>query len=338
MIYIISTETLEYTTERVMDWFDAYKVPVVRINGENLNKKDNLLISINNEDNNSIKFDKITNKRKGTAWFRRWGKKSSLLKVDHGDLDSTSLDSLKSLIDRDRNIIKNYTLRNLNIKHWLTDPSLSSMNKLEVLSKASKVGLNIPSTIVCTSKSDLLDFIQKHDRVIVKAISETIGMYDNKYNYTFLTKEIKLNDLPNIPQKFVPTCFQKLIRKEFEIRTFFLNGEFYSMAIFSQFDKTTSVDFRNYNKYKPNRNVPYLLPVEIHSKIKRLMNEIGLNTGSIDFIKDLNGNYIFLEINPVGQFGMVSRPCNYYLEKKVAEYLINEDKKNNIVSDQIPFN
>ena len=30
---------------------------------------------------------------------------------------------------------------------------------------------------------------------------------------------------------------------------------------------------------------------------------------------------VFLEINPVGQFGMVSSPCNYYLEKKVASKL-----------------
>ena len=30
------------------------------------------------------------------------------------------------------------------------------------------------------------------------------------------------------------------------------------------------------------------------------------------------------QVNPVGQFSMVSKPCNYYLEKEVAKYLINE--------------
>jgi len=51
------------------------------------------------------------------------------------------------------------------------------------------------------------------------------------------------------------------------------------------------------------------------------MKKINLDNGSIDIIVDNNGKYYFLEINPVGQFGMVSIPCNYYLEKKIANYL-----------------
>ena len=53
------------------------------------------------------------------------------------------------------------------------------------------------------------------------------------------------------------------------------------------------------------------------------MKHIGLNTGSIDMIKSVDGNYYFLEVNPSGQFGMTSFPCNYNLHEKVADYLIN---------------
>lgn len=48
------------------------------------------------------------------------------------------------------------------------------------------------------------------------------------------------------------------------------------MAIFSQNDDQTKVDFRNYNINKPNRNVPFMLPNELESKIKLLMNDICL--------------------------------------------------------------
>ena len=37
--------------------------------------------------------------------------------------------------------------------------------------------------------------------------------------------------------------------------------------------------------------------------------------------------FVFLEVNPVGQFGWVSKNCNYYLEKKIALKLINLKKK-----------
>jgi D-alanine-D-alanine ligase-like ATP-grasp enzyme len=55
------------------------------------------------------------------------------------------------------------------------------------------------------------------------------------------------------------------------------------------------------------------------------MEELPLTTGSLDFIRTPGGRHVFLEVNPAGQFAMVSLPCNYRLEKRVAEYLIRRD-------------
>lgn len=117
------------------------------------------------------------------------------------------------------------------------------------------------------------------------------------------------------------SVFQEKLDKELEIRTFFLNGKCYSMAIFSQLDSQTSVDFRKYNLTTNNRNVPYQLSRMLEEKITKLMDELKLNTGSIDIIKTKDGRYVFLEVNPVGQYGMTSFPCNYHLDRKIAEYL-----------------
>jgi glutathione synthase/RimK-type ligase-like ATP-grasp enzyme len=93
------------------------------------------------------------------------------------------------------------------------------------------------------------------------------------------------------------------------------------MAILSQNDEQTKIDFRHYNAQKPNRNVPYLLPEEISIKIDRLMKKLRLKTGSVDMIVTGADEFFFLEVNPVGQFLNVSHTCNYNLEKKVAAYL-----------------
>jgi len=53
------------------------------------------------------------------------------------------------------------------------------------------------------------------------------------------------------------------------------------------------------------------------------MKAVNLNTGSLDFIKSTDGEYVFLEVNPAGQFGMTSASCNYYLHKEIANYLTN---------------
>ena len=112
-----------------------------------------------------------------------------------------------------------------------------------------------------------------------------------------------------------------MLIKEIELRIFYLHGEFYSSAIFSQRDPQTRIDFRHYNNEKPNKVIPYKLPVEQEKKLQSLMQISGLNSGSIDMVLTDKGEYVFLEINPIGQFEQVSIPCNYNIFKKIAEIL-----------------
>ena len=101
-----------------------------------------------------------------------------------------------------------------------------------------------------------------------------------------------------------------------------MGGEIYSMAILSQLDPQTSIDFRNYNMTKPNRTVPFKLPTQVESKLIELMTALSQQTGSIDMVVTDEKEFVFLEVNPVGQYGMVSYPCNYDLNVKMAEYLV----------------
>jgi glutathione synthase/RimK-type ligase-like ATP-grasp enzyme len=93
------------------------------------------------------------------------------------------------------------------------------------------------------------------------------------------------------------------------------------MSIFSQNDEQTKVDFRDYNIERPNRTVPYKLPKDIEDKLSLFMSRMELDTGSIDIIVTPDMEYVFLEVNPVGQYGMTSLPCNYYLDEKIAKCL-----------------
>jgi len=121
---------------------------------------------------------------------------------------------------------------------------------------------------------------------------------------------------------FFPSLVQEKIEKRYEVRIFFLFGQCYPMAIFSQRDPQTSLDFRRYNEIIANRMMRCEIPPELEEKITRLMKLADQNCGSLDFIKSHDGEYIFLELNPVGQFGFVSTNCNYELEKLIAEKLI----------------
>lgn len=201
----------------------------------------------------------------------------------------------------------------------------AELNKLQVLSIAKQKGLLIPCTHITANKNSLCKLLEGK-KCITKALSDGIYLTGKKNAYYTYTEKIDQDFVCRLNRPFCHSLIQEQISKKYELRSFYLNGIFYSMAIFSQSNSQTNVDFRKYDDKLPNRCVPYILPNKIENALRDLMNSLNLNTGSIDLIVDTQDNYYFLEINPVGQFGMVSQPCNYYLEKKVAEYLVQNNE------------
>lgn len=197
----------------------------------------------------------------------------------------------------------------------------STVNKLQVLDMAKKHGLLTPKSYVVTTKADLDALRKKAGSVITKAISDGVYVITKKHGYYSYTEKITPERLKSIPDRFFPSLIQEEIRKKYELRVFCLHEQIYAMAIFSQRSKDTQVDFRKARPMDTTRSVPYQLPAHIGRILLKILKELSLNTGSFDLIVDMNNNYIFLEVNPVGQFTMTSAPCNYYLEKKVAELL-----------------
>lgn len=329
MVLILSEDFLEKSTEEVIDWLDAYKHSYLRINGSDLLHDINMHYTLSN-DARKNSLSEIINEV-SIVWGRRWFTFNDFLDDDIEEilLNKNNCANFKKHIAGELNRYFSLFMRELSNKNWLPDWNYSNLDKISVLEIASNFGLLIPMTLVCTRKSELIDFCDKNGwDVITKPLSEVSFYKDSTAMYTFKTEIAEKEIVEKMPDLFFPSLFQANIRKKYEIRSFYIDSTFYSMAIFSQQDPSTQTDFRNYNKDFPNRTVAYKLPFDIETKLDAIMKKLNLNTGSIDMIKAINGDYIFLEINPVGQFGMTSFPCNYNLEKVIANYLIKNDNVN----------
>jgi ATP-GRASP peptide maturase of grasp-with-spasm system len=206
-----------------------------------------------------------------------------------------------------------------------------NLNKLLVLQAAREAGLRIPRFYVTNHREGIQRVLDQSPGLITKAMSDGLYFFEEsetRTGYFSYTEKLSPEVTADLPALLSPSFLQDNIAKKFEVRVFFLAGRCYSMAILSQADEQTKTDFRKYNEKKPNRYVPFMLPREIEAKIGPLFRHLGLNTGSVDLLVDQQDDFYFLEINPVGQFGMVSRPCNYYLEKTLALTLIDHAGRN----------
>lgn len=319
MVLIISTENMESTSAEVMDWLDYQQADYRRINGEDLQSAA-MAYSPNDEQSFwMVNGERIDLENIKTVWLRRLG--NSILPKINDPIEPELHDVLRNHARKEIRAMKYGALFQLADKRWLSDPSQLTINKLFALKKAKEAGFIIPETMVTTDKKTLLQFIKNQDRAIIKSLDATFSHFDGKHWIVQYTNEIKDTFAQELPETFFPTLVQSYIEKEYELRIFYLDKKCYSMAIFSQRNQQTSVDFRQYDWATPNRTVPFTLPEAIAEKVHAFMQLVNLETGSLDLIKTPEGDYVFLEVNPVGQFGMVSKPCNYFLEKKVAGWL-----------------
>lgn len=318
---IISTSD-DYSTLKVQRWLAFYGKESVIIN-ETVSKKFNRAtigvddFEINMEINNEIidfsKFD--------AYWYRRSNLRFQYTPVQkHQEYNGLS-EEINLICDDEAHTISSFLDTYLSGLPSINKYKDNSINKLTSLLKAKERKILIPTTYILTEKKQVSELLADGKELIIKNINQGSVVGHTSYFEGFVNI-FDESDLSYLPDSFFPTLFQVRVNKKYEIRSFYLDGEFYSMAIFSQNDEQTQVDFRNYNYQKPNRNVPFKIPLELEKQLSHLMADLGLNSGSIDLLLDQENNLIFLEVNPIGQYEQVSVPCNYYLDEIIATKII----------------
>lgn len=329
MICIFST-IRDHTTTQVMRWLFHFGVTdVLRINSDS-DAADDRTVEFS-VDQNTLSFrqnDRLIRLSEIKAvWYRKG--KNWLCNQFH-EIDFNEHPRLAAYL---RKKIAGEQLRLSEYLHFMIEnavpalgsPSKCDLSKLLVMHAAREVGLLTPAFLISNSRSSLQAAIADKPS-ITKPITDGLYLFDNQQantGYFSYTEALSESELDQLPDHLSPSFVQEQILKRMDVRVFFLEGRCYAMAIFSQRDEQTRVDFRKYNYTKPNRAVPLRLRPDLEAKIVRLFAVLKLNTGSVDFIVDREGRFFFLEVNPVGQFSMVSVPCNYFLEKLVATTLID---------------
>lgn len=325
MILIISSEE-DNSTNLVIRWLKYFNKNFIRINGTTNVSLSKLVVSDTETDFELILNDSFHQNKKllyseiTSVWYRR-----GFIHIVTNAFENNQLELyLRRFLIRENEHIENFIYHLLGFKrHINTYFDDQEVNKIEVLLKAKECGLKIPDTLVSAKRESFYKFIDANSNgIISKAVRyASFNDMNQKYIISAGTKLVSRKHIKKFPASFFPSLVQENVKKKYEIRSFYIHDKFYSVAIFSQLDPQTSVDFREYNYQKPNRTPPFLLPNDIKSKLTDLMKLLNFNSGSIDLIVTEKDEFVFLEVNPVGQFEQISTPGNFFLDKKIAKFL-----------------
>ncbi|MDR2650914.1 MAG: hypothetical protein LBC68_01180 [Prevotellaceae bacterium] len=265
-------------------------------------------------------FDAFSIDRNSICWFRRAEIPSVYIKDQNENPLQGSIEIFNFIEHKQAfNALKLWVKNNCK---YSSDLLADKFNKVDVLLKASEIGIQTPDWIVTGEKEFALDFAKKYESVACKPFS-LFFFQDKNATYKNLTEKLRFADIELFENYFISRFFQQYIEKKYELRSFYFHGKFFTYAILSQNNTKTAIDFRNYDNDKPNRCMPFVVCNDYSKKLTSLMQELSLDTGSCDILVDKNDNYYFLEVNPVGQFGYGSFICNENIEEFIANYLIN---------------
>jgi ATP-grasp ribosomal peptide maturase len=202
---------------------------------------------------------------------------------------------------------------------WCNHPSrvADAAYKPVQLARAALAGLTVPDTLI-TNEPDAVRRFAGEGPMVTKLVGGMALDEDGvrKNVYTRRLEDDDLTDLRGV--EHTTHLFQRWVPKARECRVIVI-GQHITAAAITAGSQQGYVDYRtDYD------NLSYELvdpPEQVSTGIRLLMSGLGLVFGALDFVITPDGEWVFLEINPTGQYGFIEHVTGASLTAQLAELL-----------------
>lgn len=209
---------------------------------------------------------------------------------------------------------------------WMSHPLRirAASQKVYQLQLARRLSFSIPVTLVTNDPKRAREFCIrfKENGVIVKPLSYPIVDADTG-SYSFSTALVGEEYLERLEQvRLAPTLFQVYVPKKHELRITVVGTRVFTCEIHSQVSEQTELDWRGFDANDPIPHKIGSLPKELGKKILEMVRMLDLSFGAIDMIFTPEEKYVFLELNPNGQWGWIEILTGMPISQAIADLLI----------------
>ena len=204
----------------------------------------------------------------------------------------------------------------------------SPHNKLYQLQLAATLGFAIPPTRVTNDPDALLDFYESSSRPLISKKAIPLANWRHGERVQAYTHPVKPADIIRYQSvRYTPVVFQENVAKHCELRVTVVGDQVFSAAIDSHASHRVATDWRHYLDVGGERMYSiHTLPQEVHGRCIQLLKSLGLCYGAIDLILTPDGEYVFLEINPGGQWGWIENYTGLPISQAVAQLLMHPNQ------------
>lgn len=198
---------------------------------------------------------------------------------------------------------------------WMNEPDSDERagRKAWQLKAARAAGLTVPRTCITNDPERAQAFIAAEgDDVIYKTFTATEATWRE-------TRRLRGDEKALLEAvRFAPVIFQQHIRAEADLRVTAVGDELFPAAIRVP-PGAYPYDFRM--TMEGTSITPYTLPGPVTDALRRLLRAMGLVYAAIDLRLTPEGDHVFLEVNPAGQWLFVEHATGQGISEAIARTL-----------------
>lgn len=206
---------------------------------------------------------------------------------------------------------------------WMSHPAAvwQAEFKPHQLCVAERLGLRIPKTLVSNDPEAIRQFHHAAGPLIVKPADS--GHYsEGGESFAIYTTRLTHEHLDHVDEaRLAPSIYQQLIYKRFDVRVTWVGEKWFAAAIHSQTDPAAQVDWRRTD----NPDLPHSridLPPSLVDQLRVLMGRLNLKFGCIDLVQTPQDDFVFLEVNPSGQWLWLDDQLDFGISDTIAAWLM----------------
>lgn len=247
-----------------------------------------------------------------TVWYRRMRTPSKPESMDDGVYTFCLQESRAALLG---------SIMGLPVR-WMSHPAAvwQAEYKPFQLWLAAELGFSIPPTIITNDPPTIRKAFTDFGSMVVKPTRSGHVTYEGD-EFGIFTSRVLEQHLDKLEAaRLSPSIYQPLIPKRFDVRVTIIGRKIFAAAIDSQSDPAAMIDWRQTeNSQLPHH--PIALPQSVKGRLLRMMESLHLAFGAIDMIQTMDGEYVFLEVNPNGQWLWLDDTLGFGISDEVANWL-----------------
>jgi glutathione synthase/RimK-type ligase-like ATP-grasp enzyme len=257
------------------------------------------------------------------VWYR---------KIWHLDAPEELDEDFLAIYRQEYNTVWQLLVDELKDRPWINDFHQAQYvidRKMYQLQKARAAGLVVPDTLFTSDEQAVRDFYHRHNGQVIMKLHGGLQRNMHGRGAFFPATFLQETDLAGLQSLiYCPMIFQQTINKAYELRVVYVAGLFFTgridtAVVASQYeDGSVTTDWRTHTGASQWQS--YELPNGLKEKLHTLMHSLQLSFGAIDIIREPDGEYVFLEVNPQGEWGMLQRDLHYPIAETIADTLIRE--------------